>query len=80
MANSGHLSKEFFELVRAIGESRSKQEEDKIIREEEEGGGSRDLFVSCVVFFSTKAKKGRSEEWTKLITGPLDQIPIFHLT
>lgn len=29
--SGGHLSKEFFELVKAIGESRSKQEEDKII-------------------------------------------------
>ena len=27
----GHLSKDFFELVKAIGESRSKQEEDRII-------------------------------------------------
>lgn len=29
--SGGHLSKEFFELVKSIGESRSKQEEDKII-------------------------------------------------
>jgi AP-4 complex subunit epsilon-1 len=29
--SGGHLSKEFFELVKAIGESRSKQEEDRII-------------------------------------------------
>ncbi|CAK0823563.1 unnamed protein product, partial [Prorocentrum cordatum] len=29
--SGGHLSKDFFELVKAIGESRSKQEEDKII-------------------------------------------------
>jgi hypothetical protein len=29
--SGGHLSKEFFEVVKSIGESRSKQEEDKII-------------------------------------------------
>lgn len=29
--SGGHLSKEFFDLVKAIGESRSKQEEDRII-------------------------------------------------
>eukprot|EP00927_Polykrikos_kofoidii_P050231 TRINITY_DN44151_c0_g1_i1.p1 TRINITY_DN44151_c0_g1~~TRINITY_DN44151_c0_g1_i1.p1 ORF type:complete len:1023 (+),score=200.07 TRINITY_DN44151_c0_g1_i1:127-3195(+) len=29
--SGGHLSKDFFELVKSIGESRSKQEEDKII-------------------------------------------------
>ena len=29
-----HLSKEFFELIKAIGESRSKQEEDRIIARE----------------------------------------------
>jgi len=29
--SGGHLSKEFFELVKSIGETRSKQEEDKII-------------------------------------------------
>ena len=35
MASGGaHLSKEFFELVKSIGESRSKQEEDKIIVQE----------------------------------------------
>lgn len=35
MASGGHhLSKEFFELVKAIGESRSKQEEDQIILRE----------------------------------------------
>mmetsp|Transcript_60097 Transcript_60097/g.143211 ORF Transcript_60097/g.143211 Transcript_60097/m.143211 type:complete len:1071 (+) Transcript_60097:145-3357(+) len=32
--SGGHLSKEFFELVKSIGESRSKQEEDKIILQE----------------------------------------------
>ena len=42
-----HLSKEFFELIKAIGESKSKQEEDRIIAREvmvlkkklESGGG-----------------------------------------
>ncbi|CAD7971328.1 unnamed protein product [Amoebophrya sp. A120] len=34
MHTGGHLSKEFFELVKQIGESRSKQEEDKIILNE----------------------------------------------
>ncbi|CAD7956975.1 unnamed protein product [Amoebophrya sp. A25] len=34
MHTGNHLSKEFFELVKAIGESRSKQEEDKIILNE----------------------------------------------
>ena len=29
-----HLSKEFFELIKAIGESKSKQEEDRIIASE----------------------------------------------
>lgn len=29
--SGSHLSKEFFDLVKQIGESRSKQEEDKII-------------------------------------------------
>ena len=32
--SGGHLSKEFFELVKAIGESKSKQEEDRIITKE----------------------------------------------
>ena len=31
MMSGSHLSKEFFDLVKSIGESRSKQEEDKII-------------------------------------------------
>jgi AP-4 complex subunit epsilon-1 len=34
MASSAHLSKELLELVKSIGESRSKQEEDKIITAE----------------------------------------------
>ena len=32
--SGGHLSKDFFELVKSIGESRSKQEEDRIILSE----------------------------------------------
>ena len=36
MASGMHLSKDFFELVKAIGESKSKQEEDRIIAEEVE--------------------------------------------
>lgn len=32
--SGSHLSKEFFELVKAIGESKSKQEEDRIIMHE----------------------------------------------
>ena len=34
MSSGNHLSKELFELVKSIGESRSKQEEDKIISQE----------------------------------------------
>jgi AP-4 complex subunit epsilon-1 len=32
--SGSHLSKDFFELVKAIGESKSKQEEDRIILDE----------------------------------------------
>ena len=32
--SGAHLSKQFFELVKAIGESKSKQEEDRIITAE----------------------------------------------
>jgi AP-4 complex subunit epsilon-1 len=32
--SGSHLSKDFFELVKAIGESKSKQEEDRIIVQE----------------------------------------------
>ena len=34
--SGSHLSKQFFELVKAIGESKSKQEEDRIISKEVE--------------------------------------------
>lgn len=34
MSSGSHLSKELFELVKSVGESRSKQEEDKIITQE----------------------------------------------
>ena len=34
MMSGSHLSKDFFDLVKSIGESRSKQEEDKIITHE----------------------------------------------
>ncbi len=34
MASGSHLSKELLDLVKSIGESRSKQEEDKIIQAE----------------------------------------------
>jgi len=34
MSTGSHLSKELLELVKSIGESRSKQEEDKIITHE----------------------------------------------
>ena len=32
--SGSHLSKDFFELVKSIGESKSKQEEDRIILDE----------------------------------------------
>lgn len=32
--SGSHLSKDFFDLVKAIGESKSKQEEDRIIMNE----------------------------------------------
>jgi len=34
MASGSHLSKEMLDLIKSIGESRSKQEEDKIITAE----------------------------------------------
>jgi AP-4 complex subunit epsilon-1 len=34
MSSGSHLSRDFFELVKSIGESRSKQEEDKIVLNE----------------------------------------------
>lgn len=34
MMSGSHLSKDFFDLVKNIGESRSKQEEDKIVSQE----------------------------------------------
>lgn len=32
--STGNLSKDFFELIKAIGESKSKQEEDRIVQDE----------------------------------------------
>jgi len=43
-----HLSKEFFELLKAIGESKSKQEEDRIIAREVAG----ELHIMVVFFLS----------------------------
>ena len=34
MSSASSLSKEFFELIKAIGESKSKQEEDRIVSSE----------------------------------------------
>lgn len=49
MSGSSHLSKEFFDLVKAIGESRSKQEEDKIVTREvselKQVGSTRCTFI-----------------------------------
>ena len=49
MSSGSHLSKELLDLVKSIGESRSKQEEDKIILR-------KILFVLCK---DTENKKGR---------------------
>ncbi len=34
MSNGSHLSKDILELIKAIGETRSKQEEDKMVSQE----------------------------------------------
>jgi AP-4 complex subunit epsilon-1 len=34
LGSGSHLSRDFFELVKAIGESKSKQEEDRIVSDE----------------------------------------------
>ena len=41
MASGSHLSKEMYELIKAIGDARSKQEEDKIISNEAHSLGSK---------------------------------------
>lgn len=35
MSSGSHLSKELYDLIKSIGETRSKQEEDKIILQEQ---------------------------------------------
>lgn len=45
MAASGAHIKEFFDFVKAIGESKSKQEEDRIISDEVRNGQDRFLLI-----------------------------------
>ena len=52
--SGSHLSKQFFELVKAIGESKSKQEEDRIIVKEVEVLKEK---------FSKKAKPAETKEY-----------------
>ena len=60
MSSAGsHLSREFFELLKSIGESKSKQEEDRIVARDVAVLKSRlaDKKLSKKVFASSKDRK-----------------------
>ena len=72
--SGAHLSKDFFELVKAIGESKSKQEEDRIIvhevktlkqrlGEKQTSGASQQHCASCVFFTAAVPPRGAVVAW-----------------